>query len=182
MGDKELIASYLGSGCRESLDKLMQRHIGKIRNAIYPMVLDNEAADDLTQDVFLKAFRGLASFDGKAEFSTWLYRIAMNTTYTFLNRRNRSPVSFHGDLPEPSLQESESPDAPALRAELDGQIAMALDHLSPKLRAAIVLTTMQGKSPAEAAEIEECSSATIYWRIHEARKQLNGHLSKWLQT
>jgi RNA polymerase sigma-70 factor (ECF subfamily) len=146
------------------------------------MVLDDAAADDLTQEVMLKAFRGLAGFDGKAAFSTWLYRIAMNTAYTFLASRNRSPVSFHGEVPEPPQHQVETPDRAAMQAELDRQIGAALDGLSPKLRAAMVLTGIQGVSPAEAAEIEGCSAATMYWRIHEARKQLNGQLSEWLQT
>jgi RNA polymerase sigma-70 factor (ECF subfamily) len=182
VGDNELIASYLGSGCRDSLDDLLQRHLGRVRNVVYQMVLDQEAADDLTQEVMLKAFRGLASFDGKAAFSTWLFRIAMNTSYSFLARRKRSPVSYCGEMPEASRSETETPEMAAIQAELDEQIGQALEHLSPKLRAAIVLTAIQGVNPADAAQIEGCSVSTMYWRIHEARKQLNAQLSEWLQT
>jgi RNA polymerase sigma-70 factor, ECF subfamily len=180
--DLQLIALYRESGCRQSLDELMRRNLGPVRNIIYPMVLDEEAADDLTQEVFLKAFRGLAAFDGKAAFSTWLYRIAMNTTYTFLARRKRSPVHFRSDPPDSVDARLDPPEQAAMQSELDGQIARAMESLSPKLRAAIVLTTLQGVNPAEAAKIEGCSTATMYWRIHEARKQLDRQLRKWMQS
>lgn len=180
--DSELIDAYRDSGCQQSLDELMRRYLGRMRGVVFQMVLDEEAADDLTQEVFLKAFRGLAKFDGRAAFSTWIYRIAMNTTYSFLARRKQSPVQFGAELPEPSTGSSDSPDRVAMQAELSGQIGRALDRLSPKLRAAIVLTSLHDWSPAEAAKIEGCSTATMYWRIHEARKQLHQQLATWLQT
>ena len=180
--DTKLIDAYLGSGCREALDELMQRYLDRMRNVIYQMVLDDEAADDLTQEVCLKAFRGLAKFDGRAEFSTWIYRIAMNTAYTHLTRSRRSPLRFPGELPDPIDRSTVSPERVAMQAELNGQIGRALESLSPKLRAAIVLTTLHQWSPAEAAKIEGCSPATMYWRIHEARKQLQRKLGPRLQT
>lgn len=181
MGDSELIAEFIESGSTMALDQLLRKHLPNVRNAIYPMVMDNDIADDLAQEVFLKALRGLKNFDGHAAFSTWLYRIAMNTTYTFLARRNRSRLRFHDEPPEPVSSECDAPDNAILLAELDSSIAAALDNLSPKLRAAIVLTTLQGVPPAEAAAIEGCTTATMYWRIHEARKQLQQQLSKWLE-
>jgi len=179
--DSELIDSYRATGRRDSLDELARRYLGRMRNVVYQMVLDDEAADDLTQEVMLRALRGLANFNGQAEFATWIYRIAMNTVYSFLARRRRSPLRFPGELPEPIDEAAESPERAAMRAELDGRIAQALDDLSPKLRAAIVLTTLHHWSPAQAAEIEGCSTGTMYWRIHEAREQLQGQLATWLK-
>ena len=74
------------------------------------------------------------------------------------------------------------PDQSLLEHELDQQIADALASLSAKLRAAIVLTGLQQLSADEAAELEGCSVATMYWRIHEARRQLEGRLSGYLKT
>jgi RNA polymerase sigma-70 factor (ECF subfamily) len=180
--DSELIDAYLATGCRDSLNELAGRYLVRMRNVVYQMVLDDETADDLTQEVMLRALRGLASFNGRAAFSTWIYRIAMNTVYTFLDRRRQSPLRFPGELPEPIDDAADSPDRAAMQAELDGRIAQALNNLSPKLRAAIVLTTLHDWTPAQAAEIEGCSTGTMYWRIHEAREQLQGQLATWLKT
>jgi RNA polymerase sigma-70 factor (ECF subfamily) len=148
---------------------------------IYSMVLDGSIADDLTQEVFLRAFRGLASFNGQSQFSTWLYRVAMNTTNGFLSRRRRSPVNFRAELPDEYQSSARQPDACIADLELQGAVQAALAELPPKLRAAIVLITMNGIDPGEAARIEGCSRPTMYWRLHEAKRrlkqQLKGHLS-----
>jgi RNA polymerase sigma-70 factor (ECF subfamily) len=180
--DSELIDAYRATGCRDSLNELARRYLARMRSVVYQMVLDDAAADDLTQEVMLRALRGLANFNGRASFSTWIYRIAMNTVYSFLTRRRQSPLCFPGKLPEPTDDAGDSPERAAMQAELDGRIAQALDKLSPKLRAAIVLTALHDWSPAQAAEIEGCSSGTMYWRIHEAREQLQGQLAPWLKT
>ena len=77
---------------------------------VFQMVLDHSLADDVTQEVFLRAFRGLSGFRGKSKFSTWLYRVAMNTTRSFLARSGRSPVEFRAEVPERSAEESTGPE------------------------------------------------------------------------
>jgi RNA polymerase sigma-70 factor (ECF subfamily) len=148
---------------------------------IYPMVLDGTVADDLTQEVFLRAFRGLASFNGRSQFSTWLYRVAMNTAKSFLSRQRRAPVDFRAELPDDCPSSATRPETSVMDIELQTAVEAALAELPPKLRAAIVLITLEGMDPAKAAQIEGCSRPTIYWRLHEARKrlkqQLEGHLS-----
>jgi RNA polymerase sigma-70 factor (ECF subfamily) len=179
--DAELITAYKQSGAREALDALMRRHLGRVRNVVFQMVLDDSVADDLTQEVFLRAFVGLRSFNGKSTFSTWLYRVAMNTTYSHFERRKRSLIDDTATPPEPASRPHAGPEQTAMQTELQSQVEAALAELSPKLRAAIVLTSLQQLDTAEAAEIEGCSASTMYWRVHEARKQLKarlkGHLS-----
>lgn len=178
--DEQIVASYRESGQREALDELTERHLGTVRAMIYAMVLDNALADDLTQEVFLRVFRGLAGFNGQAKFSTWLFQVAMNTTYSFLTRRNRSPVTFCGELPDCPQDGRESPDGAAVKKEVNAAIRAALAELTPKLRAAIVLVALEQMDAAEAARIERCSTATMYWRLHEARKQLKKRLERHL--
>jgi RNA polymerase sigma-70 factor (ECF subfamily) len=179
--DEQLIAVYRDSGQREALDELTERHLGRVRAMIYTMVLDKSLADDLTQEVFLRAFRGLASFDGRSRFSTWLYRVTMNTIRGFLARHRRSPVSFRAKLPDGCHLSSEHPEAVAMQSELESAVEAALRDLPPKLRAAMVLITLQRMDVGEAARIEGCTRATMYWRLHEARKRLKrrlkGHLA-----
>ena len=178
--DEHLVASYQDSGQREALDELTERHLGTVRAMIYPMVLDKTLADDLTQEVFLRAFRGLASFDGRSRFSTWLYRVTMNTAHSFLARHCRSPVDFRAKLPERCETSSEHPELAAMQGELESAVETGLRDLPPKLRAAIVLIAIERMEVGEAARIEGCTRATMYWRLHEARKRLKrrlkGHL------
>lgn len=177
--DRQLIARYQQAGCREALDQLVREHIGKVRSVVFPMVLDHSLADDLTQESIMKAVRGLPKFDGRAAFSTWLYRIAMNTVNSHFERNGRAPVTFQSEVPEPTFGGS-APDGVAVECELATDIETALQTLSPKLRAAIVLTCLQGLSADEAASIEGCSTGTMYSRVHEARKQLKQKLARHL--
>ena len=179
--DEQLIDCYFQSGDRHALEELVGRYLKKVRGTVYPMVLDASLADDLTQEVFLRAIRGLAGFDRRAKFSTWLYRVAMNTTHSFLTRRNRSRLTFHPELPDRPHEAGKSPEGAAMDGEIDGAIRAALADLPPKQRAAIVLILLEHVNVAEAARIEECSTATIYWRIHKARKQLKKCLERHLE-
>jgi RNA polymerase sigma-70 factor (ECF subfamily) len=103
----------------------------------------------------------------------------MNTCHSYLEREGRSRVEFRDELPE-QLGAASGPVQVALDAELQREIEAALAGLSPGLRAAIVLTGIQGLDPKEAARIEGCSTATMYWRIHQARKRLADQLQGYL--
>lgn len=177
--DEELVARYREFRADAALEELVKRHVPRVRAMIFQMVLDDNAADDLTQETLLRAVRAIDSYQGRSQFGTWLYRIAMNTTHGYLDRQNRSPVVFQDALVEPSCSDS-SPDRAATNAELRPQIETAIATLSPKLRAAIVLTALQGLSAREASAIEDCGESTMHWRVHEARKQLKHKLRDYL--
>ena len=178
--DKQLIELFREGGRQDAIDELLRRHIGRVRATIFQMVHSNSDADDLTQEVFVRAVRGVQTFDCRAEFSTWLYRVAMNTTYSFLKRRGRSRVEFHSDMQEPVTPADSAPDRAVLQAELTAEVETAVASLSPNLRGAIVLVCLQGLSPSEAAEVEGCSTATIHWRVHEGRQKLKRLLREHL--
>jgi len=145
------------------------------------MLLDHNAADDVTQEIFLRVVRGIDRFEGRSEFSTWLFRVAVNAVRTEIEKHSRSRVQFHEELPEDSTALHAAPDGPVLQAELTTEIHAAMAKLKPQLRAAIVLVCLQGKSATEAAEMEDCSTDTMYWRVHEARRQLKQLLAEHLQ-
>lgn len=174
--DEELLEKYLRSGERSHLEELTQRHLARIRTMVYSMLLNHAQADDVTQEIFLKVYRSLATFERKSKFSTWLYRIAVNAVYSHLDRQQRSPVSFQKNVPEPAARSVDSLD----EREIHNQLEAALAELSPKLRAAVVLVCLEERDPAEVAEIEDCTVSTIYWRVHEARKQLSARLEEYL--
>lgn len=166
-----MIAEFKRSGQIGHFDELVRRHIGSVRAMIYPMVLNDADADDLTQDVFLRAARGISGFKGKSEFSTWLYRIAVNTTRTFLRRRARRSVEVDIEPPE-MVDHGSRPDRKFSAKESMDRVGAAMAALPPDLRAAITLMAIQGMSAKEAARVSDCLTATMYWRVHEARKRL----------
>ncbi len=177
--DDDLIAAIRLGRDREALEQLVRKYLPQVRSIVLQMTLSDATADDVTQEVFLRAIRGLSGFNGRAKFSTWLYRIAKNTAQTHLQQQSRSRTRQEPEKTD-GLAAMSSPDRQLLDEELSGQIEQALRQLTPALRAAIVLTALQGLSPAEAADVEQCSAATMYWRIHEARKQLRRRLKEHL--
>jgi RNA polymerase sigma-70 factor (ECF subfamily) len=175
--DEQLVRQYVQSGELRHFDTLVRRHIAKVRAMIYPMVLNDADADELTQEVFCRVIGGIHGFDHRAAFATWLHRITMNTTCTFLKRRSRNPVEHRDRPPDPPAARHSHPDERLMSQEDDAQLTAALADLSPSLRAAIVLTTIQGMTVREVAQAEGCLAATLYWRLHQARKQLRVSLS-----
>lgn len=176
--DEQLVDRYAESGELRYFDALTRRHLGKVRAMIYPMVLNDADADELTQEVFLQVVGNIHGFKGRSAFSTWLYRIAMNTTHNFLKRRTRNPVEHRETPPDSPGGKSWSPTETIMGKESDARVTKALESLSPPLRAAIVLTAIQGLSLKDAAKAEHCLMATMYWRVHQARKLLRNRLGE----
>ena len=178
--DDELVAAFQTTRDIRALDGLIRRYTPKVRATLYHMVLNEADADDLTQEVFLRVLNGLGQFEGRACFSTWLYRIAMNTARAFLRRQGRSPIRLSDNLAAHPDRGHQRPDQAAMAKELDADIAAALASLSGPLRAAIVLTAIHGLGGREVADIEGCSAATVYWRVYKARKILKRRLEQYL--
>ncbi|HTV39599.1 MAG TPA: RNA polymerase sigma factor [Candidatus Sulfotelmatobacter sp.] len=124
-------------------------------------------AEDLAQETFLRAFRQLGSFRAESKFSTWLCQIAINLSLNWRTREGRRG-EVHSQWAENALTDSSSgfPD------ELSRRVQMALDKLPAKQRAAIVLTVYENRSHAEAAELLNCTEATVSWRVFAARQKL----------
>jgi RNA polymerase sigma-70 factor (ECF subfamily) len=182
--DGQLIDSYRASDDRAALDELLGRHLDSVRAMVHRIVLDEFAADDVTQEVFVRAIRGLKSFEGTSQFSTWLYRIAVNTATDHLRRRE--PVAISCDttseetLSRSYLSKESGPVAVAVGNELAQQVNREIAALSPALRTAMVLTSVEGHDNNSAAQIAGCTSATMYWRVHRARKILKLRLARHL--
>ena len=126
--DEDLVARAGQSEGERAFAELLRRHQGKVRGLLLRLASDRTLADDLAQEVFLRAYRGLAGFEGRARFSTWLYRIAYNV---YLNHRTRVrelaalPEGFESGAmaPETALSASRSD----LRRDLDVAIAALPD-------------------------------------------------------
>lgn len=176
--DEQLIARFQTSGATADLDELVERHLGMVRNLAYRVVVCNAAADDISQEVFVKVIRSAHTYRGQSSFSTWLYRITINTAKEHL--RKRASVDKLSDSKQATNnRQIERPDQTAIYDETVAEVEQALAKLSVKLRMAIVLTAIEHLSVKEAAAIEGCTAATMHWRIHQARKQLKQFLHRY---
>lgn len=165
--------------------QLVRQHQRRIYACAVQMLGDRGEAEDAVQETFLRAYRAIDRFDGRAELSTWLYRICINVSLNALRRRKRVDASDVNDprVPEPAADPSQGQTDPrhgAQAAQLYGRLATALDALSPSLRATVVLVLIEGVPQKEAATALGCSEGTIAWRVHEARRRLRDLLAEFL--
>ena len=132
---------------------------------------DRSEAEDVAQEVMLRAWQGITRFRGQSSYFTWLYRIAVNEANRALERRSRRParVAIGVDelqLPAPAALD---PSRQAENSELRRALGRALAELPPPLRTALVLRDVEGLSTQEAAEIAGISQAAFKSRLHQAR-------------
>lgn len=136
-------------------------------------------ADDLTQETFLRVIRSLPSFQGKAQFSTWVARIAVNVVREHYRQQRRRPVHSVEQVDD-LISWNDSPDKNTRNAEMADDIQAALLELPEEWREAVVLVCIRGYTTSDAAKICACSIATLYWRIHQSRKKLKQRLADYL--
>jgi len=179
-GDKtDRLVRRAQAGDRAAFDDLVRRYRARIYALTLHLTGSRSEADDITQDVFTRAYQQLHTFAGRSEFFTWLYRIAVNRS---LNARRDTARRRTSGLDDPRVQAAVAVDAygdPRRQAELSqtyARLVTALDRLSPTLRSTVVLVSLQGLSHDEAAAVLGCPAGTVAWRIHEARNQLRAAL------
>lgn len=162
-------------GDRAAFGKLVRRYQRRVYGAAFRIAGNHDDARDVAQEAFVRAFRGIGSFDGRADFFTWLYRIVVNTALNQrrrVKRRAERPLEEE-ILPEPLQRRADGDPARELELKrLLRRVHRAVDALSEGQRAAVVLVLMEGMSYREAAEVLECSEGTVGWRVHEARTRL----------
>lgn len=181
--DEAALVTRAQSGDTSAFDELITRHREKIYMHICQIVRNDEDALDLTQDVFVRAWRSLGRFDGRASFVNWIYRIATNAAIDLCRRRQ---VRSHADLDQgPLVPEAGSHTTPAAagvpgdgldRAEIRRRIDEAFAELSPEHRAVIVLKEIDDLSYQEIAQRLGCSMGTVMSRLFYARKNLQARL------
>lgn len=146
--------------------------------------LDAEEADEVAQEVFVRAWRGLARFEERAQLSTWLYRIAFNEAQRRLSRRpprRLKPTSESEDSLTSVPEEAHlAPEARALDHEFQSVVERALTELPPDWRAAVVLRDIAGLSTEQAASVVGIGQGAFKSRLHRGRMQLRALLEPYL--
>ena len=177
--DKPLIEAVI-SGDKNQFDRLVTKYRDKVYRFLVKKVGDTHAAEDLTQDAFLAAFRQLSSFRHESSFSTWLIGIALNLSRNYLNRdRGRKERLISDEFP---TSESSEPNDSALISHTEGQAFAALKdeiHKLPEdLRDALILVAMEGYSYEEVARHVQVPVGTVKSRVWRARETLRGTLKE----
>ena len=189
LDDKELIRRVLAAGRdREAaFAALIGRHQDRIFKLLGRFTRDVQETEDLAQEVFVKVFRKLHTFQFDSSFFTWLYRISVNTASDHLTRKRRRPVALSEDVGEldrgdshprnPSLPREQPEDA-LLQHEMAQVTRQILDRLPPKYRTVLLLREYEDLSYTEMATSLNCSIGTIESRLFRARQRFKEALER----
>lgn len=181
MGDEDPDLDRARTGDHEAFGRLVRRHQRRVYAAALHILQNHSDADDATQEVFVRAYKGLSTFDGRSDFFTWLYRITVNTALNALRggkrgaalaQRGGTEAAHVGGRPESLGQETRDPAQQVLRAAEVNRVMEAIAELSPSLRVTIVLATIEELPHKQIAEILEIPEGTVAWRVNEARRLL----------
>ena len=158
----------------KAFEELVMRHADGVYVVLRRFGLDDDEARDVAQETFLRAWRGLPRFEGRARFFTWLYRIAYNEAQRRLSKRPPAgAVVSTEDRPLDDLAaDTPGPDEAVERDELRDALAAALRELPADLRAPVVLRDVEGLSTREAASVLDLGEAAFKSRLHRGRMAL----------
>lgn len=160
----------------DSIETLFQSEGRRIYNLLLRLTGSPEEAEDLTQDVFLKAARSFESFRGQSQASTWLYRIAVNTARDRWRRRKLEPESFEAALETGRTEEPATGEGLTGRSieklEARTMVEEGLRQLPPWMREILLLREAEGQSYEQLAEVLDLPLGTIQSRLARARAAL----------
>jgi len=156
------------AGDRLAFEELVRLYADRLHAVVRRLVDDQHEAEEVTQEAFLRAWRGIAKVKGDSQFFTWLYRIGVNEAHRRTSHRRAPVASLEEKLVEPADTRPEPP----RRVEQDDlrhALERAVQGLKPDQRAPLVLRDIEGLSTAEAAAILDLGEAAFKSRLHRAR-------------
>src|ERR1700691_2112776 len=187
--DRILVDRFKG-GDQSAFDEMVSRYWSRIYSMVHQLLRNAQDAEEVTQDAFIRAHRGLANFRGESAFSTWLYQIATNLArnrywYWWRRKRDKS-VSFDAPmgpdnsttLAEVIAAEVETPDDITVTREFVSRIGSGMDRLGNKHREILILRNVKNQSYEEIAAVLGISIGTVKSRIARARESLRSKLGE----
>jgi RNA polymerase sigma-70 factor (ECF subfamily) len=182
--DRRLL-ERIRAGDMTACDDCIRAHSPGIYRLALRLMRDQSEAEDVVQETFLSAFRGIDRFDGRSGLGTWLYRIAFNAAMMRLRRRRPDVVPVEGtdeqegDLPVPEalVDWCLLPEQELVNAEARAEMERAIGELPAKLRAVFVLRELEELSTSETAEALGLSEQAVKTRLHRARLLLRERLT-----
>lgn len=185
-----LLVERFKSGDAAAFDQLVTRYWDRIYAMVHQLLRNAEDAEEVTQDAFIRAHRGLGNFRGDSTFSTWLYQIATNLArnrywYWWRRKRDKSvsldaPIGPDADTTIAELipAEQETPEDATVTQEFVRRVAECMEELNEKHREILILRNVQNLSYEEIAEILGISVGTVKSRIARARESLREKLGQ----
>lgn len=170
--ERELIARAQ-RGDRSAFAALVRAHQDEVYTLARRLVGDPHLAADVAQEALIRAWRALPNFRGDAKFSTWIYRITVNTSWTHKKRAGRhssTPIEEHTEMPAPL--DVHHPEVAGEILELRGRLRQALDRLPTAQREVVVMKDIYGWSHAEIADSMDITVTAAKVRLHRARAKL----------
>lgn len=187
MADEDPDLDRAKQGDREAFGRLVKRHHRRVYAAALHITGSHSDADDVVQEAFVRAWKGIATFDGRADFFTWMYRITINTALnalrtdkrgSALQQKSGTEAAHVGGRPEALGQGSATTPAQSVqRASEVQRVLDAVASLSQSLRVTLVLATIEELPHKQIAEILEIPEGTVAWRVNEARRLLKQKLA-----
>jgi RNA polymerase sigma-70 factor, ECF subfamily len=185
--EEQTLIERMKAGDHRAFELIFDRYVGRVYRQALRLTGNETDAEDVVQEVFLLAYRKAKAFQGKSEFSTWLYRITVNAALTKLRQRKREKeVSLDDYLPQfkddghhlmPVVDWSQDIDKLVAGNEINQIIHQALDQLSPVDRAVVVMSDLEDMSNREVGEALGLTIQAVKARLHRARLFLRGKLS-----
>lgn len=181
MQDIEMIQSIL-RGNKQDFGSLIKKYEKNVFRTAIGFLHNNEDAEDITQDVFVKIYQSLSSFNGKSAFSTWLYRITVNTSLNYLRKKKRRNLWVQlSDLLLQIPSTDKSPELYLSEKSEKATIQIAIDSLPEKQQQAFVLTRYEELPQKQVAEIMKISVGAVEQLILRAQNNLKKRLEKELE-
>ena len=174
MEEKQLVR-LAQEGSPQAFEELVMKYQPKVFSMALSFTRNREAADDLAQEIFLKAYLALPRFHGKSEFGTWLYRISMNHIKDFLRKKGRAKEVPLEEVSELAFSDKEQAEKAEQEREIEARRALVqrlVEGLPEKYRVILTLRDIQGMAYEEISRILKLSPGTVDSRLHRARRML----------
>jgi RNA polymerase sigma-70 factor (ECF subfamily) len=180
----------LKAGDRAEFARFVEENSPIIYRLALRMLRNEQDAEDVLQEAFIKAYQHIQSFDGRAKLSTWLYRIATNEALMLLRKRKPEGLSVEqpgsdedGDLQDPLqiVDWTQVPETELLSGETRAYVQQAIDQLPDTLRLTFILRELEGLSTQETAQVLDIQPGAVKTRLSRARLQLREMLSTYFE-
>lgn len=184
--EKPISLEALKAGDREAFARLVDETSGQIYRVVLQILGDDQDAEDVLQETYIKAFRALPDFEGRSSLTTWLYRIATNEALMVVRKRKPPTISVDESVPFDTEAEADGmeivdfcclPEGEFLSSESQRFLDQAVHNLPENLRIVFVMRDLEGFSIQETAEALKLSENNVKTRLLRARLRLRDELS-----
>ena len=160
-------------GDRSAFEQLVLRHQELVFSLAYKLTGNREMANDVAQEAFIRAWRAIEKFRGDSTFSTWIYRITVNTAWTLRKKAKKHNTLNIDDTYEPIvIDEKKDPEMVAINSDLSSVLSKALNNLPVEQRIIVELKNIEGRSHKEIADYLDISVTAAKVRLHRAHQRL----------